>query len=274
VSRLARHPAAWLVPLVLIGVAVLAVGLGAQPGEAQDRTPRAWVPFIARDEPAAVSPTPTGTPTPVSFVFRRLGLYIDEGEGFRNLVLVGEVVNNRAQAVQFVDIKATYAIGDAPPFAEASGFPYMDVIPAGGVAPFVVVLEDAPMNLTGLRIELDIPSDGYISPPEPGRAPPVGLVGEILLDEVFVDPETGLEVLFFYGTITNNSNQTYAAVFPVVALYSIDAEGALSVVRVGFDVLVPEALGPGETGEFILGFQRAQAFDWDEARLFIDAVRQ
>lgn len=268
--RLARHTAAWLFPLLLAGALALTAGLGVQPGEAQDRTPRAWVPLLARDEPATA--TPTATPTPPNFTFRRFSLYVDEGEGFRRLVFVGELVNNGSQAVQFIGnaISATYAIGDAPPFAEARGFPYADVIGAGRFAPFVVVLEDAPANLNDLRITVGVRADAWVSPPGPGKAPPAGLTGQILDHEVVIDEESGEELLLFYGTITNESDETYAAVIPVIALYN--AEG--NVIRVAFDLTVPPSLGPGESGEYVIVFAKAQGIQWADARLFIDAARQ
>lgn len=137
-----------------------------------------------------------------------------------------------------------------------------------------MVLEDFPADLQGeLHIDLDIPPDRYISPPQPGREPPENLEGEILLDEVFVDPGSGEEFLFFYGTITNASAGRYAVVYPIIALYDRDAGGRLYVARVAVGVTDPESLGSGETGEFVVAFEKAGTFDWVEARLFIDAVR-
>jgi len=181
--------------------------------------------------------TPTRTPTPVTpsaggVTTRRSTWYMDS---IGAIWVVGEVVNNRPGAIQYVEVTANFYSASGQLLATDFGFSEVSVMGPGTDSPFAVLLLSPPAGITRVTVSVtDYTEPAY-------GTPAYGLVVHVT--------NTYLDAIGAYhavGTVTNTSAVTWRYVEPIVGFYN----AAGDMVREDFTFTSPSTLAPGQSGPF------------------------
>lgn len=184
----------------------------------------------------APAPTTTAAPFPgeAGVDVRHATWRIDE---YGYLWIAGEVVNNRATSIGYVELFAEYRdvtgrwLGGA--YAIETILPWTS---PGADVPFLGLDTNPPPGVEHVSLFLV-----YIWPPT-GQPPPTELAATITSRTL-----SAIGVLHIRGTVENtSSSETWRHVLPVTALY--DTAGNMLLVEPQY--LLPTSLGPGESGTF------------------------
>jgi hypothetical protein len=182
-------------------------------------------------------PGTPGQPAAGTIGVRNVTWYVSDVTG--SIWVVGEVVNNRSQAAEYIEITARFYSAANALLATDFGFSDIDVVAPGADSPFSVLLIDPPPGIVSVSVEVT----DFVSPPYGNDQPASGLTATVTNTYV-----NSIGTLHVVGTVTNSSSRTYEYVKPVVALY----DSAGRVIRVDFTFTEPDTLAPGTSGTFDL----------------------
>jgi hypothetical protein len=174
------------------------------------------------------------------------------------LHVVGEVVNGRPDAIQYVQITADLYSAAGTLLATDDSFSEMTVMAAGSDSPFDVLFISPPPGVSRVVVRVTDYTEPAYDPPA------AGLVATIT--NSYTDVIGALHVV---GTVTNSSSTTYDYVEPIVGFY--DASGRL--LREDFTFTSPSTLGPGQSGTFDSFIFDAKGLDITQFRTWVDGSR-
>ncbi len=98
----------------------------------------------------AVQDEPTPTPTPLPYTIENLFFASTPLGG---LWCFGEVVNRAGAALEGITLAITLLDDDAQPLSRLQGAPLLDLVEAGGRAPFALLFAPAPSHFDGYTVE-------------------------------------------------------------------------------------------------------------------------
>ena len=147
--------------------------------------------------------------------------------------MVGEVKNGASTPVEFVRINAGFYDSAGNVVASDSGYACLDVIPAGGDAPFYILVLDPPSNIARYTLQVD------------GRATSKQAATGLELSGISTRTDSSGD-LHVSGQVTNRSTVTYRFVEICAAYYN----AAGDVIRTDSSYARPDTLTPSQSGTF------------------------
>lgn len=215
---------------------------------------------------SAAAPTATPSPTPSGSV-QVTGTTVSDlnGDGtVTNLTVWGDVHNGLDQAISGVQLSATATAADGTVLSTNTGSARLDIIPAGGDAPFSLPLQ----MVTDPSDHVSVTVTGYTTLTSPPADP--GLVSSVQPPQPFKvgvkDPKTGYwadssNLLAAYGSITNTGSSSQR--IDSIALAFEDSSGNVwlvattGVFTATFPGADPQVLAPGQAGTFTVYVPKA-----------------
>lgn len=204
-----------------------------------------------------VPSTPSPTSTPAGILLRN-GTWQRASGSIGSITVVGEVVNNTSQSIEFVQITANFYSASNQLLATDHSYSTLGAIPAHGDSPYSILLYSPPAGVTSVTVQVtdyDTPATFYDLPS--------GLT--LKVTNSYVD---AIGVVHFVGTVKNESGVAWDFVEPVIALY--DEHGAM--VRTSRTYTSPRTLGPGQSATFDLLMFDSKQYAHSKSRAWVDAT--